>query len=1101
MGRIVQTITLAPDDDLSVIENLAPKTTYEIEVRNVREGVIGEPTTMTFTTEDDPPGQPVIFLKRLGASTMTIGWVASEDGGEATSWTLRNTRTGGTTTSTNVSMGATREYAYTGLANRATYTVTLDAFNDGGVSFRSEPIVIELPSATGEVSTPRQLQTGSIRSEVTTNSATVRFRRLVTGGIDVPPYEYVVQFYRSSDDTLLRTEYVIGSVRNFESTATRDTPGYWQSNYEITFDNLNFNTTYYVDISGQNGTRRGLARRHSFTTTDLVPGVPTQVIASVIGYDTMTVEWIKDTTAGTAATYLVELAEDATFETGKQMATVNESAMTTLNHVFTGLTPETEYYFRVTARNSIGNAVSPIVQADTIIKPVFLPNPPRNLVINPRISRDYRSHDRFNFSVQFPTTDANHDAATHLTYTVSLFPNFTSPIIDEATVTSPQLVTGLKPFTRYYLRVQAHNTGGGSSYLTGETVTDRLNVPARVSPAPVVSAITPTGATITWTKPATTNHPSSGHPNTPTGYQVAISGGDGLASSLNEIDGGDTLTFDAEGLEPSTAHTVEVYGRNNAGLSATASSSASFTTLDPAPPVISVAEATPTSLVLTWIAGTETDGTYTLQYRKVGTTAWTEASTEIATLGYTIDNLEELTGYNIRVSISANNLWSDETAIFTTGSVIRATTLEVLSTATATSYPIQQKEGSVTSGNYYWRWRKQAAGETTFGEWTTINQAGDTYTFTTTQFSGGNTGDIAQVEGRRGTSGPWSEPITWRFGQPYFFATFRGAGSTARTTTAILNWVGGTGNTLSVQHPDPDNPSIWRNIGNQPRLPATSLVLSSLTAGTMYRYRIKRYSSAISQSQFDAIPWSYVLTFTTLTEAEIVPSTVGISARNFDDLTATVVITPPAEGVVNGYLLQVSPDVPGIANPSFDTAFGSTATITSYDLPANTRTYRLPDNSFLPNAVNRGRIRAFNDIGNSLWGGVNFGHGVQSEATGPTVTLTAVSSTSVRVQASGGNPNYYGWHVQWTEAVSPSQDETTIIYDNNFYLNTTIDFGETAPATVDHTITGLTAGTSYWISVQRYGQNFNQGNFGGALQNEYTFRGPTTVLYHTTATS
>lgn len=178
--------------------------------------------------------------------------------------------------------------------------------------------------------------------------------------------------------------------------------------------------------------------------------------------------------------------------------------------------------------------------------------------------------------------------------------------------------------------------------ITGGTTPPPVDTQAPTAPGrPTVSAITSTGATLTWA--ASTDNVGV------TGYTVRNAAGTTIATST-----GTTVTL--TGLTPSTAYSVTVVARDAAGNVSPASPAASFTTtagggqpgdIEPptAPGTPSVSSITQTSARVTWAASTDNVGV--TEYRvQTGAGVLLASST---TTSVTLEGLAADSSYTVRV--------------------------------------------------------------------------------------------------------------------------------------------------------------------------------------------------------------------------------------------------------------------------------------------------------------------------------------------------------------------------------------------------------------------------------------------------------------------
>ncbi|MEU3163726.1 glycoside hydrolase family 9 protein [Streptosporangium sp. NPDC006930] len=134
--------------------------------------------------------------------------------------------------------------------------------------------------------------------------------------------------------------------------------------------------------------------------------------------------------------------------------------------------------------------------------------------------------------------------------------------------TTTYALTGLTPATAYTVSVVAKDAAGNSSTASESTAFTTTTAPENDTEAPsrpgkpTVSAITGSGATLTWT--ASTDN-------------VGVVGYD-VYRGTTKVATATTTTYALTGLTPATAYTVSVVAKDAAGNSSTASESTTFTT-------------------------------------------------------------------------------------------------------------------------------------------------------------------------------------------------------------------------------------------------------------------------------------------------------------------------------------------------------------------------------------------------------------------------------------------------------------------------------------------------------------------------------------------
>ena len=1057
MGRLVRRIVLEPGQTAIDISDLAPGTNYDISIRNERDGVLSDPVVIPLTTQAEAPSAPVVEFYSLTVNRTNrranLGYYITfpdnptywnNDYTIADAHAQNNTadhliETFGDNGITQVTVNTvapngrilnTRNYAIgnnPGQQSPLSGSV-LFAFNEYAYNLPDRPYgwveayfskgtvrgAVSDPVSIDIESPPNPYRPGAARnlvvSDITDTSAV--FSWDAPSGVNATNRPIVYYFRCLLSATQPDSTHVHRNVVQRNIPSIQDAP---PTSFRMQIINLTDTTAYDVSVWTQYDAQGDPVSPATATFTTQGPPVqaPVSVIAEAVTHTTVTCEWIKSTQGGTAVTYLAELSSDETFPSGAQTIQVveNESSETTFQTTFRGLSVATQYYMRVTARNADGSAVSDIVPVETLPQPTLLPAPPTNL----RPTATTYNSMSFTFSASPVSTE--HSAAVDYTWQVSTSQAFTPATTVEDTITDLTAlsfsVSDLLPNRYYFVRVRANNEAGAGGYVTNTNTTRAIPVPAQVTPKPTASDITPNEAKVTWTKPTGI---ILGYTLTLTGEEQPLTYG---------VQGEDTLEFVIPGMMSETDYSVTVAAYNGTGTGQ-ASPAETFTTLEDIAPVMSVADSTTTTIDFVWTTGTLFGDSWTFEYKLATATDWIVASQEIEGEAYTLEGLTEFTQYNARVKNNAGDIYSSATDVFTTASSITPPTLTHTGNRNrANTAALILTGGSLSSGTYYWRYRIRGAGGYP-ATWTTVSLSTNRYSFTTTEWAAGQQ---VQVEGRRGTRGPWSNRLELISFNPYIRV------SDITPTSVVLHAGGGNpaDSTTDIQQLTP--PSTWTTLTSQTR--TLAYTVSGLTPDTEYSFRARRNNEN-----------SLTLTIRTTEAGSVAPGApTSLAMRNLDNLTGTLTWTK-GTGVVTSYTAQISTQQ----------SFADALRIVEFTIDdGDATTYRFPQNTFLTHTTNYLRLIANNAVGSSAPATFTIPTPQPASAVGPNLR-TAGLATIIQMRFDGGDPSTDALIVEWTPALSATQPRHTIVYDNSVRL---------AATATTHNITGLNRASRYWVSIRR----------------------------------
>ena len=542
------------------LTGLTPFTTYYLRLRATNAGGGSVPAEANFTTLPNPPAAPTALAVVNGTLTQTgftLGWTAPT--GPITGYDLdvstSPTFASGVTT-LNPAAGAT-SFPISGLTQNTTYYVRLRANNTGGTGAYSTPAfeVTTLP-------TPPAAPTALVASAITATGLTLSWTA-PSGPISSYALEY------STDNT-------------FASGVTTLTPAGGATSQAIT--GLSANTTYFFRLKAIN-----LGGESPFSTPALsattLPGPPSNLAASNVLQTTLTLTW--NAPGGTLTGYALRYSTSPD-PSGATPVSVDASA-TSFN--VTGLTPNTTYYFQISALNGSGSSL-----ASNVLQVSTLPNPPAaptNLTATAITTTGLTltwtppAGPISSYVLQYSTDD------TFTTIFTQLPPagNATSAVI-----------TGLTANTTYFFRLKAINAGGESPFAATTGISTLPGAPTALT----ASAITQTTLTLSWTAPT----------GTVTGYELQRAIDAGFTVGLTSIPvTGTPTTVDVTGLTANTAYFFRLRALNASGASSYTAAQATTLPNPPAAPTnLSASAITQTSLTLSWTAPAGPITGYTLEY-------------------------------------------------------------------------------------------------------------------------------------------------------------------------------------------------------------------------------------------------------------------------------------------------------------------------------------------------------------------------------------------------------------------------------------------------------------------------------------------------------
>ena len=796
-----------------------------------------------------------------------------------------------------------------------------------------------------------------------------------------------------------------GTTTSYGSTSTLNST--LQTTQSVTLTGLASGTAYNFDVASANAGGLSSTSANQTFTTSVVVGTPpliTNVTVTNITPTTATVTWTTDQ----PSTAKVNYGSTTSYGAASAVSTIlNTSQSVTL----TGLTPGITYDFDVVSGNAGGASTtsSNFVFTSSALAPTpTISNIAITGITNTGATITWTTDQATTSLVNYGTSSA---------YGSSSSPNSTS------TTSHSVALTGLTLGTTYYFDVVSTNT----SALTATSGNYNF-VTSGASGAPVitsvlVSNITGTSATVTWT----TDQASTSLVNY--GTTTALGNATALSSTLQTAH-----SVNLSGLTAGTTYNFDVVSTNASSNSSTSSAFLFNTNGSAGSPVISnlsVINVTANSVTVLW----NTDQATTSQLAYGTTTSYgstsTQDSTLITTHSMSLTGLAAGTTYDLK-AISLNS----------TGSSVGSANLSFTTPASGASSPFV---------GYIASWG--------------INNTGAIVTWSTdvpanTRLAYGTTTALGQLTPADSTA-VTSHGVTLAglaSGTTYYYVAESTAGNGATGYSSILSFT--TTGVAVAAAPVISNVTTTNISGNSATItwttsqPATaqvsygtttsyesssslnstlqttqSVTLTGLTAGTTYNYAI------ISANASGASTTSANFTLTTLQNAGNPPVITGIATSSMTNSSVTITWTTdlPSSTLVN-YGTSTTYGSASTPNSSLVTAHSVTLTgltaSTLYDFTVSSTT----------------------------------GGGASATSLNNTVTTTSLAATPpfVGYVASWGINNT-GATVSWSTDVPAT---TQLAY------GTTSALGQTSPlqtaTTTSHgvVLTGLNSGTTYYFVAQ-----------------------------------
>jgi phosphodiesterase/alkaline phosphatase D-like protein len=624
---------------------------------------------------------------------------------------------------------------------------------------------------------------------------------------------------------------------------------------------LSAGTTYYYRVRTSNATGDSPSSNTIAVTT--APPAPVLSDAASVTEGEFTAQW----SASTGATnYVVEVATDAGFVAGFQQ--LDADAATSL--VVNGLTPGTQYYFRV--RASLVSGLTEIASANSNVKIVVT----RPVAPVPTAASITVSSFTLNWNSVSGATEYRYDVATDNSFAVPV-----ASFFNQLTSGTSANITGLVAATTYYARVYAKNSAGLFSAASTTVLT--LTVPnAPTITAPATNLITSSSFRVSWTGPGASS------------YFVDVATDAGFTSLVTNFDnleviGANFLDVNT-GLQPHTTYYVRVRSANTTGASLNSATEDYITRTDV--PATTITLITANSFTLSWsdVGATEyrydvaTDNSFAIPV-----TAYYNQTTTGTTVSIT--GLLAATTYYTRVySANSAGLLTVASSTVIALTVPNPPTLGAVSEITLTSFKIAWTAPGATS--YFLDIATDVDFTNMVGGYDNIPLTGATLL----QVPGLQANTTYYVRIRSANATGSSVSSSTKVIVTLADALTATAATLTTQGTFQANWaqvVGADKYFIDVSENDDFNPMLTNYNNREVAATNAFLNVTGLTPGAVYYYRVR------SSNTSGTSPNSNVITTATLPPLPVLNNPASITETSF-------VASWSASSGATGYFLDVS---------------------------------------------------------------------------------------------------------------------------------------------------------------------------------------------------
>ncbi len=529
------------------VSGLSAATDYYYRIRAYNSGgTSGNSNVISLTTLPNPPNPPVATAAtNISQTAFDANWNASTDTDDLTftadGYYLDVATDAGFTSFVsgyqNLDVGNVTTYSVTALSAQTDYYYRVRAYNTGGTSSNSNVISVtttpNAPSPPVATAATNIAQTSFDANWDASSGATGYYLDVATDN----GFTSMVPGYDNLDVSNVTTYSVSG---------------------------LSAQTDYYYRIRAYNtGGTSSNSNIISLTTLPNPPAAPVATAATNVQQTFFEANW--DASTGATGYYLDVATDNGFTSMVPGYDNLDVSNVTTYN--VTGLSAQTDYYYRVRAYNTGGASAN-----SNVISVTTLPFDPNAPVALPATNIQQTSFDA-NWEAVAGAITYYLDVATDIAFT-SFVAGYNNLNTGNVTIYS---VSGLTGGTDYYYRVRSETGGGTSSNSNIIVVTTLPGVPLPPTALPA-SMIQASSFDANW-------DPSAGAD----GYYLDVATDNGfvnLLPSYDNLDVGNLTTYSVTGLDPDTYYYYRLRAYNISGTSGNSNIVEVITLMEiPLPPV------------------------------------------------------------------------------------------------------------------------------------------------------------------------------------------------------------------------------------------------------------------------------------------------------------------------------------------------------------------------------------------------------------------------------------------------------------------------------------------------------------------------------------
>jgi fibronectin type 3 domain-containing protein/predicted phosphodiesterase len=492
---------------------------YLAKARDAAGNVSAASNVVTVTVPAVAPDAPSGLVATAGNGQVGLSWTAPvlNGGAPITGYRIYRSTTSGAEALTYTLTGTATSYLDTAAPNGSTYYYKVAAVNSAGPSLLSGEASATPTSGTTLPGTPRTLSATGGDTQVTLNWVAPAS----DGGSAITGYN-VYRGTTSGGESLLAS---LGNVATFLDTG------------------LTNGTTYYYKVTAVNGVGESGDSNEASATPATVPSVPTG-LAATAGGGKVDLSWTAPTSTGGSAvtSYKVYRGTSTNAEAAIAIATVTGTAYSD-----TGLTNGTQYFYKVTAVNAVGESLQSSEANATPVAAATAPGAPTGLTAT-------GSNVTVALSWTAPASNGGSPITSYKVYRGTSTNGESTTAIATVPSGTGYSDTAVTNGIRYFYKVTAVNTVGESALSTEASAT-----PATTPGAPTgLTATAGSGqVSLSWSAP-TSNGGSA-----ITGYKLYRSTTSGTEAPLIAL--GNVTSYTNTGLTAGTTYYYKVSAVNVPG--------------------------------------------------------------------------------------------------------------------------------------------------------------------------------------------------------------------------------------------------------------------------------------------------------------------------------------------------------------------------------------------------------------------------------------------------------------------------------------------------------------------------------------------------------